>query len=64
MTTDKVRAYLAIIITVGTLFIAAVIALQEILTGQETNLEVLKNWSSLWSGILGVILGYYFAKKE
>ena len=63
MTTEKVRSYLAIIITSGILITASILALEEIFTDKETNLAVLKNWSTLWTGILGVILGYYFGRK-
>lgn len=64
MEPEKVRGYLAIIIPTGVFLVAAIITLAPILIGSEPDLESLKSWSLLWTGILGTILGYYFGKKS
>jgi hypothetical protein len=64
MTTDKIRGILAILVTIGILLPAIVLVLQQVFTGEAPNLDIIKNWSTLWTGILGVIIGYYFGKKD
>lgn len=64
MNTDKVRSIIAIIVVSCIMLVISLIALESVLFGSELNIDLLKTWSSLWTGVLGVILGYYFGKTK
>ena len=64
MKINKVRGFLAIIIVTSIMLVISLIALEPLLIGSKINMELLKTWSSIWSGVLGIILGYYFGKRD
>tara|TARA_R110000772_G_scaffold220774_8_gene331206 strand:- start:294 stop:512 length:219 start_codon:yes stop_codon:yes gene_type:complete len=66
MDTQKVRAILAITVVSGVLFICALLVLLPLIGGVQNASQytsVLKEFSGIFSGIVGTIIGYYFGKS-
>lgn len=64
MTPERVRAYLAFIL-VGGFALTSFTAVMLVLTGnlQTTEaIEILKAFSSVVSGFVGLVIGYYFGR--
>jgi len=66
MNTSKVRATLAISVVGVFIFLTAFLALFPLLTKQQVQLTEYSDFftkiASVYSGIVGVIVGYYFAR--
>lgn len=60
------RAIISILIVVVFLVVTAIVALTPVLGGYppEPYTEHLKTFSSLYSGIIGLIVGYFFGKRS
>lgn len=60
------KAILSILIVVVFLVVTAIIALTPVLGGYppEPFTEHLKTFASLYSGIIGLIIGYFFGKQN
>jgi hypothetical protein len=63
---SKLQAILSILIVGVFLIVTAIIALTPVLGGYppEPFTEHLKTFSSLYSGIIGLIIGYFFGKQK
>ena len=68
MTTSQVRAILAISIVGGVFLVSAILAIAPSAVGNlqdmKEHLELLKEFSALFSGVVGTIIGYYFGKSD
>ncbi len=66
MTENKVRSLLALLVIGGFLFVnTAIIAVILIgLVDAKSGLMVLKDTIAIFSGVVGIIIGYYFGKRE
>lgn len=66
MKISKLQAILSILIVGVFLIVTAIIALTPVLGGYppEPFTEHLKTFSSLYSGIIGLIIGYFFGKQK
>ena len=66
MKISTLRAVLSILIVSVFLVVTAIIALTPVLGGYppEPFTEHLKTFSSLYSGIIGLIIGYFFGKRK
>lgn len=68
MEIKKIRAILAIIIVGVFMVITAVMALYPILTKSQVDLnayaDFLSKIASIYTGIIGVIVGFYFGRKS
>mgnify|MGYP006290737521 CR=1 FL=1 len=66
MKISKLQAILSILIVGVFLIVTAIIALTPVLGGYppEPFTEHLKTFSSLYSGIIGLIIGYFFVKQK
>lgn len=67
MKVETVRGVLALIVVGGVLIIAAILFLLPVLGGVQNvaeHRENAKEFVAVFSGIVGVILGYYFGKKD
>jgi hypothetical protein len=66
MTTDTIRAILALLIVGVFMTITAFMALYPLLTPQQVQLndyaDFFAKTSSVYTGIIGVIVGYYFGR--
>lgn len=65
-TTDQVRNILALVTVIGFIFITAVLAIVFplfALAPVDKMIGYLKDISSLYSGIVGLIIGFYFGKR-
>ncbi len=64
MSASKVRAILSICVVAVFLLVTSVIALAPVLGGYpvEPFREHLKDWGSIYSGIVGLIIGFYFPR--
>jgi hypothetical protein len=63
---DRVRDTLALVTVVGFLGITAVLAIVFPLIGlasPDSMIAYLKDLSSIYAGIVGLIIGYYFGKR-
>lgn len=60
-----VQGVLAVLICATFLLVSATIALAPIIGGYPPELftEHLKTFSSMYSGVIGVVVGYFFGKK-
>jgi hypothetical protein len=67
MTTDTIRAILALLIVGVFMVITAFMALFPLLTPQQVQLndyaDFFAKTSSVYTGIIGVIVGYYFGRS-
>jgi hypothetical protein len=65
MSASKIRGILSISIVLVFLLVTAIIALAPVLGGYpvEPFREHLKDWGSIYSGIVGIIIGFYFPKS-
>ena len=65
MTISKVRAIISIVIVIGFFVVSAGIVLTPVVGGYppEPYTEHLKTFGSLYSGIVGLIIGFYFGKR-
>ncbi len=62
---DKVRNILALVTVIGFVFITAVLAVVYPLAGlgkTDQMIAYLKDISSIYTGIVGLIIGFYFGK--
>ena len=62
---DSVRGAIAIVIVVGVLGVSACLALLPLAGGVHNApdyISMLKDFGSLFSGLVGTVLGYYFGK--
>ena len=62
---DKVRDILALVTVIGFTVISAILVIVFPLAGlapPEAMIEILKDVSSIYSGIVGLIIGFYFGK--
>lgn len=66
MQISKLQTILSILIVSVFLIVTAIIALTPVLGGYppEPFTEHLKTFSSLYSGIIGLIIGYFFGKEK
>lgn len=64
MKVSLLQAILSILIVLVFLGVTAVVALTPVLGGYPTEpyTEHLKTFSSLYSGIIGIVIGYFFGK--
>jgi hypothetical protein len=64
MTVSRLQAVLSILVVAAFLAVTAVIALTPVLGGYPPKeyTEHLKTFSSLYSGLVGLVLGYYFGR--
>lgn len=64
MQVSKVRAIISILVVAAFIITTAIIALTPVVGGYPAKefTEHLKTFSSLYSGIVGLIVGYYFGK--
>ena len=60
MTNQKVRAILAITVVVGVFLMTAII----IIGGGQDSIKTMKEFSGVFTGLIGTIIGYYFGKKD
>lgn len=66
MTTETVRTWLSFILVGGfsaVAFLTVVLVIVGVLQSND-GVEILKTFSSVFSGFVGLVVGYYFAKKE
>jgi hypothetical protein len=66
MTTETVRSWLSFILVGGfsvVVFLTVVLVVVGFLQSND-GIELLKTFSSVFSGFVGLVVGYYFAKKE
>ena len=70
MKTEKVQAILAIVIVTIFMVVTGIIAIYsyandlEGITDSEITLNHLKNYTAIFTGIVGTIIGYYFGKGK
>jgi nitric oxide reductase large subunit len=67
LTTDSVRAIIALSIVLGALLVCALLVLLPLLGGIQNTQNytaMLKDFGGLFSGIIGTIIGYYFGKSS
>lgn len=66
MTPGKVQGVLSIIVVSAFVGVTAIVALTPILAGTpfQESTEHLKTFSSVYSGIVGIIIGFYFGKTQ
>ena len=66
MEISKVQAIISILVVAAFILATSIIALTPVLGGYppEGYTEHLKTFSSLYSGIIGLIVGYYFGKGK
>ena len=66
MKVSKLQAILSIIIVTVFTLVTAIIALTPVIAGYPISpfKEHLKDWSSMYSGIIGILVGYHFPKKD
>jgi hypothetical protein len=66
MKVSLLQAILSILIFLVFLIVTATIALAPVLGGYplEPYTEHLKSFASLYTGIVGIIIGYYFGKQQ
>jgi hypothetical protein len=66
LTTQGVRAVLSIVTVSVVVLVAAFLAIAGVLTDNPPDkyIDQLKTYTGATSGILGMILGYYFAKRD
>ena len=65
--TDAVRALLALSIVLGVLFVCAILVILPLIGGVQNTqdfITILKDFGGLFSGIIGIIIGYYFGKSD
>jgi hypothetical protein len=63
---DNVRPLLALVVVIGVLLVCALLALLPLLGGVQNPqdyVSMLKDFGGLFSGIIGMVLGYYFGKS-
>ena len=66
MISEKVRIWLALIL-VGGFSLVAFLTVILVATGvlqSNDGVEILKTFSSVYSGFVGLVVGYYFGKAE
>jgi len=66
VTNQTVRAILSLVVVVSFILVSAVIALAGVLTDNPPDkyADQLKTYTAATSGIIGIILGYYFGKRD
>ncbi|MBY6223160.1 hypothetical protein [Ferrimonas balearica] len=66
MSVSKVQAIVSILVVFSFLLVSAIIALAPILGGYPASESTphLQAWGALYSGIVGLIIGYYFPKPR
>jgi hypothetical protein len=60
MSIEKTRSILAITIVIGVFLTASII----VLSGMQDGIDLAKEFSGIFSGIVGTIIGFYFGKKD
>lgn len=60
MNIEAIRAVLAITIVVGVFMVSALL----ILGGVQDGTKIMKEFSAVFSGIVGTIIGFYFGKDK
>jgi hypothetical protein len=65
MRVSRIQAILSILVVAVFLFVTCTIALTPVIGGYPSKdyTEHLKTFASLYSGIVGLVLGYYFGQK-
>jgi hypothetical protein len=67
MKSDRIRGHIALIVIVVVLATTSFLAIAPVCGGLQNAADfqsVLKDYGSLFAGIVGTIVGYYFAKKD
>jgi len=66
MEIGKVQAIISIVVVAAFILITGIIALTPVIGGYPPDgyTEHLKTFASLYSGIIGLIVGFYFGKKQ
>ncbi|HNY32718.1 MAG TPA: hypothetical protein PKO15_17675 [Fibrobacteria bacterium] len=66
MKTSLLQAILSILVVSAFLIVTTVVALVPILGGYppDTYTEHLKTFASLYSGVVGIVVGYYFGRNK
>lgn len=67
MTTAKIRGILALSVVIGVFVVASILAIAPSAFGLQNGQEMrdtLKDFVSLFSGVVGTIVGYYFGKSD
>jgi len=65
MNINRIQAVLSILVVACFVGVSAIVALTPVLAGYPTRdyTEHLKTFASLYSGIVGLVLGYYFGQR-
>ena len=65
MKVSRLQAIISILVVSTFLIVTSIIALAPVIGGYPTEkfTKHLQEWSSLYSGIIGLIIGYHFPKK-
>jgi len=65
VTVTKLQALLSIIVVVSFVFVTCVVALTPVVGGYPPApyTEHLKTFASLYSGVVGLVIGYFFGQK-
>jgi hypothetical protein len=66
MDTDTTRNILSLVVVIGVLLVAAVIVLVPVFGDLPLApyMELLKAWGALFSGVIGMVLGFHFGRSE
>ncbi|CAM2145983.1 conserved protein of unknown function [Pararobbsia alpina] len=66
MTTEKVTSIMSLMVVGCFVFTSSLVVIAPVLTGKPTAeyTEHLKTYWSLYSGIIGLIVGFYFGKRN
>lgn len=66
MKPDNVKAIISLVLVIAFVITSSLLAIIPPLTGAPAGeyTEQLQNYWTLYSGVIGVIIGYYFGKKE
>jgi len=67
MNPNQIRGWIALIVVVVVLLTTAFLAVAPLVGGVQNVADfqtVMKDYGSLFSGIVGTIIGYYFGKKD
>jgi hypothetical protein len=66
MKSETVRTWLSFVLVGGFSIVAFLTVILVVIGRLQSNdgIEMLKTFSSVFSGFVGLVVGYYFAKKE